>query len=158
MGLKTRYKQSDIVPVGSANMNICHYLYCTVVQLWRPFIMQRSTAALSIVSNGHYSMQCSINSCFTQFCWGEIQCSPVSYRDFCWWYHSPIFCCQYVSIQCHNLTRDPERERENQIKESTEIYNNEFFSYRLCRTSVHSLVTSCSASVRWRVNAHTTHV
>ncbi len=32
------------------------------------------------------SLQCLINSCFTQFFWGEIQCSPVSwyvsYRDF----------------------------------------------------------------------------
>ncbi len=41
-------------------------------------------------------MQCLINSCFTKFFWGEIQCSPVSYRGLCivicivswlcWWY------------------------------------------------------------------------
>ncbi len=105
MGLKTRCKQSEYFTWwGVPNVNIKH-MPLPILYLWRPFIMQRSTACSANSWQWPYSMQCLINSCFTKFFWGEIQCSPVSwcvsYRGLCivirivswlcWWYTALIY-------------------------------------------------------------------
>ncbi len=63
--------------VGSAHCKHMPMQYCTVVLLWRPFIMQRSTTCS--LNSLPYSVQCLINSCFTSFFWEEILSSPVSW-------------------------------------------------------------------------------
>ncbi len=98
MGFKRRCKQSEYFTWwGVPNVNIKHMplsiLYCGTVMEALHNAEFNCCSAYIYQWPSPYSMQCLINRCFTQFFWGEIQCSTVPWL--CWWYTALLYYCKW---------------------------------------------------------------